>query len=437
MPIFRAMATAPRSPRLRPIVAATIAAFSVVAMGDPAGAGSVAPAPTAAPPVTARPSTTVTALQLDQVDARLLTQVEAEVGSARADLAAAQAADLAAQASDDTATGAAAQKVALLDHLNDSERRDAAAVIAARAALKRVAVAAYESGGPSQPMAALLSSGTIGEFAHRQAYVTVAADETATALHDYVVARDETDRATRRAVAEVQRAQAAKAAAELTLARTRASLEAATSALRDREGLLVLTGDALSTPDTDIPRMVLDAYQRAALAVQARGCRLQWWGLAGIGRVESDHGRAQHARLAPNGDLVPHIVGVPLTGQNGTALVVDPSGDFAHAEGPMQFIPSTWARWGQDGNGDGQKSPDNIYDASLAAAMYLCAASKALDGDAGLQAAYLSYNHSADYVTEVLAFAHSYESAELSGLVPPVAAQPMYQPSGPSTGAGR
>ena len=32
----------------------------------------------------------------------------------------------------------------------------------------------------------------------------------------------------------------------------------------------------------------------------------------------------------------------------------------------MQFIPSTWAGWGVDGNGDGIADPFNIYDAAAA-----------------------------------------------------------------------
>ena len=109
--------------------------------------------------------------------------------------------------------------------------------------------------------------------------------------------------------------------------------------------------------------------------MQSEGCNLAWWGLAGIGRIESDHGRVQDAHLLPNGDLLPPIIGVALTGAHGTALITDSTGGYAHAEGPMQFIPSTWAKWGTDATGAGTKDPNNIYDASLAAADYLCDAS--------------------------------------------------------------
>jgi membrane-bound lytic murein transglycosylase B len=117
---------------------------------------------------------------------------------------------------------------------------------------------------------------------------------------------------------------------------------------------------------------------------------------------------------------------VPLTGKNGTVLVQDTTGTIAHAEGPMQFIPSTWQKWGEDGNADGVRDIDNVYDATLGAAMYLCATSLQLETDAGLQAAYFSYNHSNDYVTEVLAYAKSYEAADASGLIPTMLLVPLW-----------
>jgi membrane-bound lytic murein transglycosylase B len=75
----------------------------------------------------------------------------------------------------------------------------------------------------------------------------------------------------------------------------------------------------------------------------------------------------------------------------------------------MQFIPSTWRAYEADGNEDGEMSPFNMYDATLAAANYLCTASGGLDADPGLRAAYLSYNHSLAYVDSVLGYARGYE----------------------------
>jgi membrane-bound lytic murein transglycosylase B len=364
-------------------------------------------------------------LQLDTISAQFLSDVQAEVGAAQ------QAADLSglalakAQSVDNEAVALVAADAAQLNELNAAQRRAATSVQAARARLRAFAVDAYVSGGPGAPIEALLSAGNINDFARRQGYLTTVAAESTDALRSYAQARSATSKATLVTVNQLQRAQDNKQTADLALQAAQADFATKTAALQERQNLLNLTGDAISSPGTDVPRMVLDAYQRAAAAVQAKGCHLAWWGLAAIGRIESNHGRAEDAHLAPNGDLLPHIMGVPLTGKDGTALIVNQSG-YAQAEGPMQFIPSTWAKWAQDGNGDGVKDVDNIYDATLGAAMYLCATTVQLETDLGLAAAYFSYNHSTDYVEEALAYATAYQAADKAGLVPRMSPVPLW-----------
>jgi membrane-bound lytic murein transglycosylase B len=170
---------------------------------------------------------------------------------------------------------------------------------------------------------------------------------------------------------------------------------------------------------TELPLVVLDAYYKAAqhLAWDSPECGISWWGLAGIGYIESGHGTFGGAEVLPNGDLTRPIVGIPLNGTNNTALIGDSDGGyydgdptFDRAVGPMQFIPQTWERWKRDGNGDGRFDPQNIYDTAYAAAAYTCAGGP-MRSDEDLSRGYFSYNHDASYVVTVLARAKSYATA--------------------------
>jgi murein DD-endopeptidase MepM/ murein hydrolase activator NlpD len=76
----------------------------------------------------------------------------------------------------------------------------------------------------------------------------------------------------------------------------------------------------------------------------------------------------------------------------------------AGAVGWMQFMPSTWERWGVDANGDGVADPWNAQDAVYSAARYLAAAGGAQD----IARAVLAYNHAQWYVDEVLQLAHTF-----------------------------
>ena len=76
----------------------------------------------------------------------------------------------------------------------------------------------------------------------------------------------------------------------------------------------------------------------------------------------------------------------------------------AGAVGWMQFLPSTWKRYGVDGNGDGRRNPYDPADAILAAARYLASAGSALD----LAGAVFAYSHSPAYVQAVLGTASAY-----------------------------
>ena len=158
-----------------------------------------------------------------------------------------------------------------------------------------------------------------------------------------------------------------------------------------------------------------DAYGRAAQAVPGHvpECRIRPAVLAGVGRVEFTPGNSnggQDVNVSPNGDVNPPVYGVPT--------------DYGRAEGPMQFLPSTWATSGLDAagtpGGDGAGNPQNIYDAALSAAVYLCRAvpGSPLEADEDLLSAFFAYNHSETYARTVLDWVHHFDRVSAAALSP-------------------
>ena len=187
--------------------------------------------------------------------------------------------------------------------------------------------------------------------------------------------------------------------------------------LTSAKGSHVWTASALA--EHGLPSAAMRAYKHAAATINNSdaGCRLPWTLLAGIGRVESDHGRYGGSVLGNDGVPRPAIVGIALNGVGPVAAIRDSDngafdGDtvWDRAVGPMQFIPTTWAGAGRDGDGDGKKSPNDIDDASLAAAGYLCGSGGDLSDVASEKAAVFRYNPSDYYVALVMAFARGYET---------------------------
>jgi hypothetical protein len=126
----------------------------------------------------------------------------------------------------------------------------------------------------------------------------------------------------------------------------------------------------------EIPPAILGLYQRAALRYG-----IDWAILAGIGKVECDHGRDPDPSCSREGAV-----------------------NYAGAGGPMQFIATTWMRYGVDGNGDGVADRWNAADAITSAAGYLHASGAPKD----YRRALLAYNAADWYVTEVERWAARY-----------------------------
>ncbi|MFD4709769.1 lytic transglycosylase domain-containing protein [Streptomyces sp. NPDC058430] len=185
-----------------------------------------------------------------------------------------------------------------------------------------------------------------------------------------------------------------------------------------------------------IPGRVLAAYRSAAkeLASEAPRCGIEVPLLAAIGRVESGHARG--GALDAQGRTRSPILGPRLDGSAGVAAIHDTDdgvwdGDrvWDRAVGPAQFIPSTWRRWGSDGNGDGVRDPHQIDDAWLAAGRYLCTAGGDLSQDAGIRKAVLAYNHSDSYLELVLSWMRVYAHQAVATAGHPGRSEPSHQPT--------
>lgn len=133
----------------------------------------------------------------------------------------------------------------------------------------------------------------------------------------------------------------------------------------------------------DIPLVYLQEYQQAGAAYG-----VDWTILAAIGKVESNHGA---------GGLYGCILGPPTP--------------YGYAHGPMQFLVSSWATLGVDGNGDGLVDSCDYQDAIPSAANYLF--QSGAPGD--YYSAIYAYNHADWYVQSVLAQARTYHQVYVTG----------------------
>lgn len=111
-------------------------------------------------------------------------------------------------------------------------------------------------------------------------------------------------------------------------------------------------------------------------AAKEYGFGEDWYVLAAVGRVESDHGQ----NMGPSS---------------------------AGALGPMQFMPSTWGSYGVDANDDGQANIMDPEDSIPSAARYLKAGGAPKDWYEALY----TYNHAGWYVEKVLKVAERYRRA--------------------------
>jgi membrane-bound lytic murein transglycosylase B len=166
-----------------------------------------------------------------------------------------------------------------------------------------------------------------------------------------------------------------------------------------------------------IPVVAVQAYGYAELvaARTAPNCHLSWTTIAAIAKVESAHGSANGAVLGADGSVQPPILGLPLDGKGGRQLIrdtdqgaVDADTTYDRAVGPLQFIPATWNEMKVDADNSGSTDPNDIDDASLAAALYLCKGGRDLSRADAWWDAILSYNAVRPYAQKVFDAANEY-----------------------------
>lgn len=166
-----------------------------------------------------------------------------------------------------------------------------------------------------------------------------------------------------------------------------------------------------------IPVVAVQAYGYAELVVARTmpSCHLSWTTIAAIGKVESSHGSYKNSVLGADGSVQPPVYGLPLDGKGGRQLIrdtdqgsIDQDTTYDRAIGPLQFIPSTWLSYKVDADNNGVADPNDIDDASLAAANYLCQGGRDMSKLDSWWDAILSYNAVQPYAQKVYEAANEY-----------------------------
>ena len=179
-------------------------------------------------------------------------------------------------------------------------------------------------------------------------------------------------------------------------------------------------GPVGSMPPVGTPQAVLAAAYRRAVSHAPAGCHLQVAHLAALGQVES--GSIGGRSVTSDHRVTPAIYGPLLDGgpfaviRDSDGGAYDGAGDYDRAMGPLQFLPGTWSWAGRDGDGDGRRDPQNVFDAASATADYLCRGGRDLARSGDLRAAVLSYNQSGAYHSAVLEWVSYFQRYGLAAL---------------------
>jgi hypothetical protein len=134
-----------------------------------------------------------------------------------------------------------------------------------------------------------------------------------------------------------------------------------------------------------------------------------------VAEVESDHGRAGGNRVTDEGVSRPGVFGKPLNGRgrrprmrDTDAGSLDGNSRWDAPTGPMGLLPSTWSVVAVDSDGDGKRNLQDVDDAALGVAVFVCNGGRDLSVRAELRAALRSLNPTPGYARLVMSLARSY-----------------------------
>ncbi len=124
--------------------------------------------------------------------------------------------------------------------------------------------------------------------------------------------------------------------------------------------------------EADIPDLAAKAYLNASVRVAEDhpGCVIPPEVLVAFGRQESNHGRV--VEWDETGRSRTILRGYANTGSDTDKGELDGDTEADWAVGAMQFIPTTWKAYAQDGDGDGKSEPGNFFDSALSSAWHIC-----------------------------------------------------------------
>ncbi|PRY18052.1 transglycosylase protein with SLT domain [Kineococcus rhizosphaerae] len=360
---------------MRLLVPACVAALVI---GSTAGTASAAPGPSSGAPTTAAAARAqALAAQAAAEEAGAQVQaVQAQLVRSQAAVASAVSASVRAQVGADAADRAASRERAL--------------------ATQRVR-SIYMGAGTSQARRglALLTSAVGGG----DPVVTVRAYEVVRRQDEAGVARAEAAARAGRVAASTEGAGAVAAVATVRdvgqqLTRMQDALAAAQAKVQ------ALQGEAARLQAAEDAAEALAAAQAAAAAAQAAAAASVAQRAAGVraGAVPADYADLYVRAAATCAGMRPALLAA--VGQVESGHGVDAGTSSAGAQGPMQFLPSTFAAYGVDGDGDGAVRIDDAADAVFSAARYLCANGAGGGRDAEA-AAVFRYNHADWYVQMV------------------------------------